>query len=242
MFKNKAVASLKHFTISAIVALFTLFLVYWVWYPGALSKAMGVNKIFWMILAIDVILGPLLTFVVFKKGKKSLKFDLTVIVLLQLIAYVYGLNTVFSGRPAWLVFSVDRFEAVAAHDIEDTYRTNTDETLNQLSITGPKWVATQMPNDPEKKSDLMFEVLSGGADIHLRPNLYKHIHDATNIKERMKPLDQLSQFNPTLTHPDDLNQWPSAVGFLPLSGKFEDMTVLLNEEGEVIEIIDFRPW
>lgn len=44
--------------------------------------------------------------------------DLTVIAVLQLGALSYGLWTVAEGRPAWLVFAVDRFELVRVLDID----------------------------------------------------------------------------------------------------------------------------
>lgn len=241
MFKEKFIAFLKHFTISSLVALITLFLVYWVWYPGVLSKAMGVDKIFWMILIVDVTLGPTLTFAVYKKGKKHLKFDLIVIVLLQVLAYLYGLNTAFSNRPAWLVFSVDRFEAVSAKNIRKQHRANPDMTFNQLSVTGPRWAVANSPATPEEKNELMFEVLAGGPDIHHRPYLYTQL-DGQTVKSKIRPLKELKGFNPQFEYPKDLSKWPSATGFVPLTGQIVDMSVLLNKKGEVIEIVDLRPW
>lgn len=242
MFKDKLFASLKHFAISSVVALITLFLVYGIWYPGVLSKAMGVDKIFWMILIVDVTLGPALTFAVFKKGKKYLKFDLIVIVILQLAAYLYGLNTAFSGRPVWLIYSIDRFEAISASNIKEEHRINQNDMFNKISITGPSWAMAQSPTDPNEKSELMFEVLAGGADIHHRPYLYQSLDNRQKIKNKMKELIQLKSFNPDFQYPDDLKKWPSAVGFVPLTGQVVDMTVLLDKEGKVIEIVDLRPW
>ena len=59
-----------------------------------------------MLLAIDVILGPLLGLLVYKEGKKSLKFDLSVIILIQIAALCYGVFSIEQGRPAWLVYNV----------------------------------------------------------------------------------------------------------------------------------------
>jgi len=47
-----------------------------VWYPIPLVKATGVGALFLMMLGIDLILGPAFTFIVYKKFKKNLKFDL----------------------------------------------------------------------------------------------------------------------------------------------------------------------
>lgn len=48
-----------------------------IWYPTPLATAVGVTQIFLMMLAIDVTVGPILGFIVYKEGKKTLKMDLT---------------------------------------------------------------------------------------------------------------------------------------------------------------------
>ena len=63
-------------------------------------------------------LGPLLTLVVFKSGKRGMKFDLAVIGLVQLAALIYGAHIVFLARPAFIVFVKDRFEMVAVVDLD----------------------------------------------------------------------------------------------------------------------------
>ena len=73
---------LGHLAISVIIALLVVGLVFFVWYPSPLATAVGVTHIFLMMLAIDVIVGPLLGLLVYKEGKKTLKFDLGVIIVL----------------------------------------------------------------------------------------------------------------------------------------------------------------
>ena len=66
---------LSHLTISFLIALLAVGVVFFVWYPAPLAKAVGVTHIFLMMLIIDVIVGPILGFLVYKQGKKNLKFD-----------------------------------------------------------------------------------------------------------------------------------------------------------------------
>ena len=107
-----------HLSLSAVIALLALLLVFGLWYPAPLHTAVGVTHIFLLLLLIDVVLGPLLTLLVYKAGKKTLVFDLAVIAVLQLSALGYGLWTVAEGRPAWLVFNADRFDLVRVLDID----------------------------------------------------------------------------------------------------------------------------
>lgn len=122
-------AFLIHLAISIVVALAAMALVFGLWYPSPLHAALGVTGIFLLLLAVDVVLGPCLTLVVFKPGKKTLVFDLAVIVVLQAAALVYGLYTVAEGRPAWLVFAHDRFDVVRVVDI------NT-EHIDEAAVNG----------------------------------------------------------------------------------------------------------
>lgn len=108
---------LGHLSISFLVALLVIGFMFFVWYPSPLATAVGVTHIFLMLLAIDVVIGPILGVLVYKEGKKSLKFDLTVIILLQLSALCYGIYSIEQGRPAWLVFYADRFELVRKNEI-----------------------------------------------------------------------------------------------------------------------------
>ena len=87
---------LSHLSLSILIALIVMGLVFFVWYPTPLAKAVGVTHIFLMILAIDVIVGPLLGLLVYKESKKSLKFDLTVIIFIQISALLYGVYMSFT--------------------------------------------------------------------------------------------------------------------------------------------------
>lgn len=86
-----------HLLISIIMALAATLLVFIIWYPPPLHLATGVTSIFLMLLIIDVTLGPLLTLIVYKPGKKTLVMDLTVIACLQIAALAYGLHSVADG-------------------------------------------------------------------------------------------------------------------------------------------------
>src|SRR5690554_5070320 len=118
-----------HLLTSAVVALAVVALVFGLWYPAPLATATGVTEIFLILLVVDVCLGPLLTLLVYKEGKKTLVMDLTIIVLLQLGALGYGVYTVAEDRPAWLVFSVNRFELIRINDINER---KLDETADEF--------------------------------------------------------------------------------------------------------------
>ena len=64
---------IKHLIVSLSIAFLIVCAVFFVWYPFPLANAVGVTHLFLMMLIIDVIIGPVLGFIVYKEGKKSLK-------------------------------------------------------------------------------------------------------------------------------------------------------------------------
>jgi hypothetical protein len=90
------------------------------WYPGPMLSLQGGMGVMLLILSVDLILGPALTGLVYQPGKKSLKFDLSMIVLFQVIALAYGVNSIKAQRPVYLAFTFDRFFVVSAADAVGT--------------------------------------------------------------------------------------------------------------------------
>jgi hypothetical protein len=102
---TKLKAALIHLLISVFIVGSLSLLIVYIWYPKPFFTISGVSMPLKLLIFVDVIIGPLLTFVVYKKNKKSLKFDLSVIAIMQLAALIYGANTIYQGRPSLLVMN-----------------------------------------------------------------------------------------------------------------------------------------
>lgn len=237
-------AFLIHLLASVIVALMALALVFGVWYPAPLQKAVGVTQIYFLVILVDLVVGPLLTLIIYKPGKKSLKFDLTVIVYIQLAALTYGLSSVAEGRPVWLVYSVDRFDLVQALQLDTRNLHRAKEQFRDSSWTGPRWAAARRPSDPVRDRDILFETLSGGADISQRPDLYVPLEDeAEVIRKCAYPIEELLRFNSLRAVSAVRDKWPNADSFLPMKGRVADLTVLIEKQAsKVVAIVDLKPW
>ena len=72
-------ASFIHFLLSAIVVGAIFSIIFFVWYPGPTFRIAGAVSIVLVLVAVDLVLGPTLTLIVYKEGKPGLKFDLIVI-------------------------------------------------------------------------------------------------------------------------------------------------------------------
>lgn len=235
---------LSHLLLSFLVALLVIGLVFFIWYPSPLSTAVGVTHIFLMLLVIDVILGPLLGLLVYKEGKKTLKFDLTVVIAIQISALLYGVYSIEQGRPAWLVYNVDRFELVRKNELVDTNIQQARPQFQQPSWFKPQYVATEFAKDTQQRNDEMFAEVLGGISIAQRPERYVELTQAkTQIQQRALPLVELQQYNPKTDVEKTLAKYPKADAWLPLKANAVDMVVLVNKESaSIIKIVDLRPW
>lgn len=243
-------AALLHLGVSAGIAGLVLLLVYRGWYAGPLAELCGVGSILALMLTIDVILGPLLTFVVFDRRKRSLPFDLACIGLLQVAALAYGLSAVATGRPAYLAFVKDRFEVVALADLraEDLADAASNPATGRSGF-GPSVIAVVSPSDPKERSDLLVEAAGGGRDLQHFPRLYRpYASQRDAVLQKAKPLDELLRLNPGRA--DVLADRLAAEGldrgkvaFLPVRGPKGDAAALVgNDDGRLIGLIGLRPW
>jgi hypothetical protein len=118
---NRYQAFAIHMAISLILFFILLLCITQLWYPGILFETGNGWKAIALIVGIDLILGPLLTFIVFNPNKSSLKFDLWVIALVQAAALAYGTWTIHSSRPlaiAYINTSFITFYANAENALE----------------------------------------------------------------------------------------------------------------------------
>lgn len=109
-----------HLLLSTLLLAGFAALVLFVWYkPWPIINLQGGGKILAMMMAIDVVLGPSLTLLVFKpeKSRRMLIFDMSVIFTVQLLAFSYGAWTLQTERPLFLSFDQDRLFIVRGGDI-----------------------------------------------------------------------------------------------------------------------------
>ena len=234
---------LGHLFISLLIALLVVGLVFFIWYSSPLATAVGVTQIFLMMLVIDVIVGPILGVLVYKEDKKTLKFDLTVIIIFQLLALTYGVYSIEQGRPAWLVFNVDRFELIRKNEIVDQNVNHAQSQFQQPSWFKPQFVATEFAKNIEQRNDDMFAEVLSGISIAQRPERYvDFIQAKQQIQQRAQKLELLQQYNNKSDVEKILAQYPQVTAFLPLKASVMDMTVLVDQNSNVVKIVDLRPW
>lgn len=242
-------AALLHLGISALLGVATIILLFGVWYPPPYFSAAGADVLALLLIGVDVGIGPLLTFVVFKPGKWGLKFDLFVIAALQLGALVYGLHTVAVSRPVFLVFAVDRFELVAANQIADAdLKQGIEERFRQRSWKGPLLVYGEMPSDPKERGDLAFSGAEG-RDLQNQPRYFRD-YDANAMKVAQHA-KELATLRPKLDADSValLESWLQShslsdtdVRWVPVVALRKDATMLVaSSNGKVLDTLPIEP-
>jgi hypothetical protein len=249
-FKLRALASLLHLGLSGIVALCSFALVYYIWFPNEYWELAGGRGLFILVVSVDVIVGPLLTLAIFNPGKgmAKLKFDLICISIVQILALLYGMYTVALVRPIYTVFTVDRFEIVTPADISDAAWQGAKGTaFEKPTWFGPKYVVAITPTNQQEAQKIMFDALSGGADLHQLPKYYK---DYANAREQVikhaKPINILlkrataSQVT-LLTNTIDHIEKAAQLSYVPIKTRQGFGIALLDSNYLVIKLLPIDP-
>jgi hypothetical protein len=238
-------ASSIHLLLCVVIAFVLLLLFWFVWYPAPLFKAVGGQEIFWMLLGIDVVLGPLLTLIVFKTGKKTLKFDLAFIGAVQIAALIYGVFTLLSGRPVYIAALGHRFDLIQASEIVPEQSGDSGVSLPKW---GPKWVGIKPATDKKERENMMLSGLAG-ADYGHFPKYHQPIENMRDeILANTQTISDLKKFNSGKDA--EIDAWLSSrnltaddVRYQGLKARSESFSVILDAKtAQVIAIAPFKPW
>lgn len=233
--------ALIHGLCSVVVALLIGTLVFGIWYPFPYSEMAGGRELFLLIMAVDVVCGPLLTLVIYntRKPRRELVRDIGLVVIIQLAALGYGLGTVWEARPLFLVHEVDRFKVIAQPDVAPDSLALLPPDLRPRMFSGPRVVAIRDPLNEQERDKVLFDALQGGRDYAERPEFYLPFgaYAARKSLTRAQPLIKFLERYPEQASKakalgrdggSDLEKWFT----LPVIAR-EDWVAVLDENGEI---------
>jgi hypothetical protein len=240
-------ASAIHLSISALIGLTVLAAMIMVWYPSPYFQAVGGLKLAAILVSVDVVLGPLITLIVFNREKKNLKFDLSCIALLQLAALVYGVHVVYAARPVYVVFAIDRFDIVTANQIDPLEQQKAARPeFKSLPLTGPQMAVVEKPRDQQERNRLL-EAMLAGYDLPQFPQHYVPYEERkAAVLAKAKSLSELTRTKPEAAESarQVKNHFPGRkLVYLPLHTKSEIFTAVLDESNaEILDVLPIDPW
>jgi hypothetical protein len=235
-----------HLGISLAVALAAALLVFGLWYPYPYREISGGRELFLIVVAVDVVLGPLITLAVFnpRKSRRELATDLSLVALMQLAALGYGLWTVAMARPVHLVFEIDRFRVVHRIEVAEELLPKMPAAVNALPLGGPTLLAVRAFKDSKEQFDATMLALQG-VSLSSRPDLWEDYAIARpKVLQAAKPVAQLkARFPAQATEIDaalaGARLRPEAALYLPMVGRKTFWTALLHPA--TAEVVAFLP-
>ncbi len=244
-------AAAIHLGISATIAVVALATMLTVWYPTPLFDAMGAEGLVFIMVGVDVLLGPLVTWIVFSPGKplRLLRLDLAIIGTLQLAALAYGIHVIFLARPVYELFVRDRFEVTTASEVSDAELAKvTRPEFKTLPLLRPRLAAAVVPKDPQEQLRIMMSA-AAGADLKTYPQHFVPYESQLEVvREKLLPIAELRKHHPEAIADIDAavrdTGLPEAkLGFLPLRARREDMALLLDRDSaRIVGYAKVDPW
>ena len=237
-------AAAIHCTLSAIAVGALALLMLQLWYPQPYFTADGGWRVLRIIVLVDVVLGPLLTFVVFNRAKHELLRDLAVIVVIQIAAFVYGAVTMYQYRPVFLTAAEQNLYTVNWPDLERANSELGAVSALALGQATPVLVQITLPASTAARERAWLQAAQEGI---LPP--HQAARYAAMTPERMAALlnpgvdiDSMAKTDAEIAaeiarvikaHPEV----PRArMAFVPLNGRFELLMLVFDREtGRVID-------
>jgi hypothetical protein len=186
-------ASGIHFLISLLISSTLAFFVFRFWYPHPLDVFSGGRFLFLLLIACDVVLGPLITLLIFntKKPKSELKLDIAVVACIQLLALSYGVWSVFVARPVYIVFERDLYRIVRPVDIPVEKMASRPPEYASFPLAGPVLLSLrEFRNTQEMMNTSSLEM--GGLPMSAQPEFWEaYSKSRSRVLKSGKPVDNL---------------------------------------------------
>ena len=231
-----------HLCLSALIALITAAVVLGFWFPFPHRHLADGQRLFWVMVGVDVVCGPLLTLVLFNpaKSRRELRLDLSLVAVIQLAALAYGLYSISLARPVIQAFETDRFTVVSAAEIDPGQLPQAPPAWRTLPWNGPRLIGTRPARNDEilLDIDLSLQGIGPGA----RPSWWQPYEQSIPaVQKRMKKLADLRAARPAAGQAlidqavRQTGQPLEALFYLPLTSrkKLDDWIVLLDAQANI---------
>lgn len=236
-----------HLLASLLVMLAAGLLVFVLWYPAPYYKVAGGIELFLLIVGVDLVCGPLLTFVLGnpRKPRAELVRDIGLVVLIQLGALGYGLHVLYQARPVYLAWEGDRYRLVTAADINSALLPAASEAYRQLPVTGPQLVATRLleSTDPDYVKSIQ-DSLKGLPPSYKPERWQPYPEHLEKIKAGVRSLQALPEASRQSQELSGLDVASQKLGYYPLEGSHGGswIVVLTPENAAVVDFLPLDGW
>lgn len=239
-----------HLVLSLALALGVSSLLYLLWFPPPYFIAAGATGLMLLIIGVDVVIGPALTLLVFNpsKPRRLIRLDLSIIGVLQAIAFGYGLFVICQARPVFVVAAVDRLKIVVASELSDTdLSKGRSAAFRHRSWTGPVLVGARP--DQADSWKLAIQAMANGKDIDTEPQYYVPYDDAAEtLMKHARPLTTLTGLTSSQSEYiqkliEKAKEHRDTLVYVPLQSRKTDYAAILSARTkEPVAILAASPW
>ncbi len=216
------------------------------WYRWPAWVLTDVAHVVIVMVGVDVVLGPTLTFLIARSSKprRELVRDIAVIVVVQLCALVYGTASLWNGRPMYYTYSEGVLQLVQAYDIdpeEAVLGRQRNPGLAPHWYSLPRWVWAPLPEDLDVRKKIVTSAITGGDDVVSMPRYFKPWSEGlADLRARLKKVDNVAYFAPSQKRTlkermraaglatDDMNAMPLTGRGHPLLAVFDPATLKIK--------------
>ena len=241
---SRLAAAFYHFLISAVVFAGLAYLVLFIWYPDFFFDIDGGWEGLRIIIGVDLVLGPLLTLVVFKAGKPGLKFDLALIGIFQSLCLSAGTYVVYAERPTFFVYYEKHFYSSSQDTFANYGRPAADPAT--FSDSTPAMVYTALPDNPIEEADVRQILFSDGIPLWIYEPSYRSLAEHMDVvitegasEQEMRARDERGMLDLWLTkHQGSFDDF----AFIPIHSRYRDVYLGIRKETqEFIDIVEVPP-
>jgi hypothetical protein len=221
-----------HLLASATVLTLILGALYLGWYHWPGWYLANATQVVLVLICVDVVIGPLLTFVIASpsKPRRELARDIGIIATVQICALIYGSGSLWNGRPLYYGFSENVLQVVQAYDIEDedaALGRKQNPSLAPHWYSLPRWVWAPVPDAPKGPN-------APAIDGMFLPKYFKPWGEAqTTLRRKLQRVDDWKFF--TLAEKKILRQRMQTSGFaidqpytIPMTGRARPLLVVVD--------------
>ena len=238
--KDKLIPKLKatsiHLLISLLIFLVILYFILFDWYPEPFFTAQGGWQGIRLLVFVGLVIGPSLTFIVFDhlKRRKAIIFDLSLIVLLQVSALIWGSYQIYAQRPIALVFWNDAFYTVTGDDYSVQGIDNPD--FSQFSAHVPPLIYSR-PLTTLIEMEQFRRLTEKKIPVYAHVSLYETIEDnLSSIFLHEVDIEEVKSKNSAMkSQLEKIVQGNIAdYNYIALKAKYQNMILIMEENGNLV--------
>lgn len=245
MFNTRLRATLIHLAISLAVLVPVVWVILFKWFPSFFFTIDGGRQGLQILIGVQLVLGPVLTLLLFKPGKPGLKFDLVVVGILQASCLGAGLYIIHSERPLFFVYYEEQFHTVNA----DTF---TEYGLlvpayRDYARTNPAPVYVALPANPIEEADIRRILYQDDVPLWVYSPLYRPLTERVEefithgTSERViRQRDSRSALDKWLTQKGGVF---SDYAFFPVHSRYRNVYLGIRKSDQAfVDILNVAPF